>query len=89
MLALGLLAVVLWGLGWAFGVPGRLRLLMLACLWLAVVLAHLLLPEAHPLRAATGGRAEPWLVLGGVAVLGLGYRLALGALRRRAAPVRP
>ncbi|SNT25686.1 Molybdopterin or thiamine biosynthesis adenylyltransferase [[Luteovulum] sphaeroides subsp. megalophilum] len=89
MLALVLLAVVLWGLGWAFGVPGRLRLLMLACLWLALVLAHLLLPEAHPLRAATGGRAEPWLVLGGVAVLGLGYRLALGALRRRAAPVRP
>ncbi|MGP3697697.1 HesA/MoeB/ThiF family protein [Rhodobacter sp. NSM] len=84
MMALVLFGAVLWGLGWVLGVPIRLRALLLACLWLGVVLAHLLLPDAHPFRLATGGRAEPWLVLGGLAVLVLGYRWMLFALRRRA-----
>ncbi|AXQ92740.1 HesA/MoeB/ThiF family protein [Cereibacter azotoformans] len=84
MLALILFAAGLWGLAWFLGMPVRLRLLALSVLWLAVVLAHLLLPEAHPFRQATGGGPEPWLVIGGLAALVLGYRLGLGALRRRA-----
>ncbi|WP_096784745.1 HesA/MoeB/ThiF family protein [Rhodobacter sp. CZR27] len=85
MLAVLALAAVLWGLGWLLRLPLWLRVAMLGFLWLGVVSAHVVLPAAHPLRLATGGRAEPWLVLGGLAVLGAFYRMALGRLRRRAA----
>lgn len=71
----------LWALGAVFAVPGRVRMVAVGAVWLAVVLAHLVLPEGAGLRAATGGRVEPWLVLGGVAVLVLGYRAGLRRLR--------
>jgi molybdopterin/thiamine biosynthesis adenylyltransferase len=56
-----------------------------------VVLEHLLLPEGHPIRMATGESLALWLLLGGAAALVLGYRAGLGALRRRAtaAPAGP
>jgi molybdopterin/thiamine biosynthesis adenylyltransferase len=74
----------LWGIGHLMRVPRRLRWGMIAALWAGVVVAHLLLPAAHPLRLATGGRAEVWLVLGGLAGLGLLYRALLARLRGRA-----
>ena len=43
MLVLGI-AAALWGLGHLLRVPLALRLSLLAGLWAAVVLAHLLLP---------------------------------------------
>ena len=79
------LMVALWALGAVFGVPGRVRLVAVAVLWLAVVLAQLVLPAGAALREATGGRAEPWLVLGGVAALALGYRALLRRIRARGA----
>ncbi len=85
MLALLVLMGALWALGWALKLPVRLRLLMLGCLWAGVVSAHLLLPDGHPFRTATGGRAEPWLVLGALVGLTLGYRALLARLKRRAA----
>lgn len=81
--------VALWALGTMFGVPARVRLTAVGMLWLAVVLAHLVLPEGAGLRVATGGRAEPWLVLGAVALLVLGYRAGLRRLRAGVAPVAP
>lgn len=83
-LVLGLMTAI-WALGAGFGVPGRVRLIGIGAIWLAVVGAQLLLPPGSALRDATGGRAEPWLVLGGVAGLIWAYRAGLRALRARAA----
>jgi molybdopterin/thiamine biosynthesis adenylyltransferase len=80
------LAVALWGLGVVMKVPVRLRLWLIGGLWLAVVLAQLVLPLDNGLRLATGGDARPWLAIGVVAAVILGYRAALSALRARATP---
>jgi molybdopterin/thiamine biosynthesis adenylyltransferase len=86
MITVLLLGGALWALGALLRVPVRGRLAVLGALWLAVVLAQLVLPEGAALRQATGGRAEPWLVLAGIVALGLAYRTALRRLRARAAP---
>lgn len=81
------MAAALWGIGAAMKAPVRLRLWMIAGLWAAVVLAHSVLPEGHPLREATGGAAQGWVALGMIAGLGLIYRVLLRRLRARAQPV--
>jgi len=78
------MAGVLWGVGWAMGAPRHLRWGMIALLWAAVVLLHLLLPPGHPLRMATGESAALWLILGGFVALGLVYAGLLRRLRGRA-----
>lgn len=83
------MAAALWGIGWAMRAPLRLRAGMIGALWAAVVLLHLILPDGHPLRLATGGEARPWLALGVVAALVLAYRAGLARLRGRAAPAAP
>ena len=80
------LAAVIWGIGALMKTPARQRLVLIGVLWLAVVAEHLILPEGHPLRAATGGSAQVWLSLGLVAAVILGYRAVIGRLRSRAAP---
>lgn len=80
------LAVAIWLGGAALGLPRRLRLMALGLLYVAVVLAQLVLPETAALRVATGGRVEPWLVFGGLVLLLAGYRAGLRWLRGRAAP---
>ena len=87
-LVLGLMAG-LWILGAVFRVPVRVRLVPLGAVWLAVVLAQLVLPPGSALREATGGAVEPWLVLGGVVALVLGYRALLARIRARGASVVP
>jgi molybdopterin/thiamine biosynthesis adenylyltransferase len=84
MIAVLGLALALWGLGHLLRSPVRLRLTMIGFLWLAVVGLHLVLPDGHPLRLATGTSAQVWLVLGGVLAFVLGYRSLLGRLRARA-----
>ncbi|WP_324752260.1 molybdopterin-synthase adenylyltransferase MoeB [Roseovarius sp. Pro17] len=79
-----ILAAVLWGLGALLGAPRRMRWTMIGVLWVGVVLLHLVLPPDNPLRAATGGSAAPWLLLGGLAALVLAYRAALRRVRARA-----
>jgi molybdopterin/thiamine biosynthesis adenylyltransferase len=79
------LALVALGLGLRLG--RRTIGAMLGALWLAVMLALLLLPEAHPLARAIGGSWRHWLVLGGVVALALAYRAAVRWLRARAKPV--
>jgi molybdopterin/thiamine biosynthesis adenylyltransferase len=69
----------LWGLGWVMKTPPKARLVMIGLVYIAVVTAHLVLPEGAELRRATGGDARPWLVLGGVVALGFGY---MGLIRR-------
>ncbi len=78
---LGLMAAM-WALGAWLGTPLRQRLIVIAVIWAVVVLIHLLLPTGHPLRLATGARAEVWVVLGGIAAAVIGYRTLLRRLRR-------
>ncbi|PVA09342.1 molybdopterin biosynthesis protein [Pelagivirga sediminicola] len=87
MLLVLLLAAALWGLGALLGTPRRLRWAMIAILWAGIVLLHLVLPAGTPLRAATGGSAAPWLLLGGGVALVMVYGAALRRLRARAAAV--
>ena len=84
MLLVLLMAATLWGIGAVMGTPKRLRWGMIAGLWAAVTLAHLVLPAGHPVRMATGEEAALWLLVGGAAALVLVYRLGLGRLRARA-----
>ncbi|MFB9149662.1 HesA/MoeB/ThiF family protein [Roseovarius ramblicola] len=84
MLLVLVMAAALWGIGAAMGTPRRLRWGMIAGLWAAVTLAHLVLPEGHPFRLATGESAALWLMTGGAVVLVLVYRAGLGRLRARA-----
>lgn len=77
------LMAALWALGWVMKTPIRTRLIMIGLLYVAVVLAQLVLPETAELRRATGGDVRPWLVLGGVAALGLGYSRLITRLRRK------
>lgn len=76
-------AIVL--LGRVTGAPWSARFYMLGLLYVAVVAAHLVLPDGHPLREATGGGPAPWLILGGFAGLALAYRAVLQRVRARAA----
>ena len=81
-----ILAAGLWGLGILLRLTNWLRLAMIGVLWLAVLLAVLVLPVGNGLRRALGGEVRVWLVLGGVVVLGLGDWEVVRRLRRRAAP---
>ena len=66
MLLVLALAALLWGLGMLTGIPRRQRGLLVCILFAAVLLAHLVLPDGHPLREATGGSAALWLILAGI-----------------------
>ncbi|WGW05381.1 HesA/MoeB/ThiF family protein [Tropicibacter oceani] len=78
------LAAALWAIGYLMGAPRRARLTMIGVLYLGVVLLHLVLPGGHALRLATGGTAAPWLILGGLAGLGLLYAVGVKRLKARA-----
>jgi molybdopterin/thiamine biosynthesis adenylyltransferase len=81
-----LTALALLALGAVLGLPGRLLALVLAILWGAALLAHLVLPEGHAIARALGGDARVWGAAGVVAVLAFLYRHMLGLLRNRAKP---
>ncbi len=80
------LMLALWVLGHWMKAPVRARLVMIGLLYVAVLSAQLVLPPEAELRRATGGAPEPWLALGGVALVAGGYALGLRRLRQRATP---
>lgn len=80
------LAVVLWGFGALTKAPYRLRWIMLGLLYLAIVTVHLVLPDGHSLRLATGQSVTPWLLFGGFGVVVLVYRAGLLWLRSKVKP---
>jgi molybdopterin/thiamine biosynthesis adenylyltransferase len=82
-------AVAIWGVGALLRVPAAARGLMLALLYVGVLVLQVALPPGHPLRAATGGSAAPWLLLGGAAALAALYARGLAALRARRRPAGP
>ena len=84
MLLVLVMAAALWGVGALLQTPKRLRWGMIGMLWVGVVLLHLILPDGHPLRMATGESPALWLLIGGFAAIVLAYRWGLKALRSRA-----
>lgn len=84
-LVLFIMALV-WVIGWVLKAPVRPRLVMIGLIYLAVLSAHLVLPDGTELRAVTGGDARPWIVLGGLVAFILAYRWGLRRLRGLYAP---
>ena len=84
MLWLIILALGFWAFGARLKVPPGERFSVIATLYAALILAHLVLPAQHPLILATGGSVAPLALLGGFIGLILIYRLGLRALRGRA-----
>ncbi|MDE4173209.1 HesA/MoeB/ThiF family protein [Phaeobacter sp. PT47_59] len=83
VLVLGLAGLIWWG-GRLMGMQRALRLALLLVLFGAVLLLQLTLPEGNGLRAATGGTARSWLLLGGVALMIGAYSWGVAWLRQRA-----
>lgn len=78
-----MLAATLWGMGLLLGLSRRTRVGVVAGLFGAVLLAQLVLPDGHGVRAATGGGPEPWLILWGLVAIGVVYGAGVRALRRK------
>ena len=86
MILVGAICAVLWGIGWAMGAPIKQRWGMIAAVFVGVILAHLILPIAHPLRMNTGGSWQVWALLAAfVAVIWM-YRKGLRKLRVKVQP---
>ncbi len=79
-------AAGLWGLGYLTGAPARARWAMIGLLYLAILLALLVLPHSHLMRQSLGGSLGEWLLVAGFVALIWGYRLALRAMHLRARP---
>ncbi|SFR99637.1 HesA/MoeB/ThiF family protein [Yoonia litorea] len=84
MIMVGTMVATLWVIGWAMKVPRKARWNMTIFLIVAVMVGHLILPDGHPLRMATGGDARLWAIILGFGVLVWLYRKLLSALRDRA-----
>jgi molybdopterin/thiamine biosynthesis adenylyltransferase len=87
-LVLAMIAAV-WAIGVWLKSPVGQRLTVIAVIWAGVIVEQLVLPDGHPLRQATGGSAQVWLVLGGAVALVLAYRFGIARLRDRATPAAP
>ncbi|MWB77715.1 molybdopterin-synthase adenylyltransferase MoeB [Pseudooceanicola sp. 216_PA32_1] len=84
MLAVLLLAAVIWIAGHFLKVDRRKRGVLLALLFGMVLLTHVVLPDGHALREATGGSLAAWALLALAVALVLAYRYGLGHLKERA-----
>ncbi len=77
------IAAGIYGLGAAMGAPKSQRWALIGVLFVAIVALLLVFPTEQTLHAAFGGNAEPYLLLGGFAVLVALYRAVLRRLRVR------
>lgn len=89
MLLVLAIAALIWGVGALMGVSRQARLTLLVALFGIVLLVHLILPDGHPVRMATGETPALWLLLAGFAAMIAVYRRGLSALRRRAKDAEP
>ena len=76
-------AAALWFVGRKMGTPVQARLTMIGLLYVAVLLAHAILPDDHPIRLALGETARDWVFLGVAVVAVWAYRKGLAFLRAR------
>ena len=80
------LAAGLWGIGHVMKTPTSARWLMIGLLYIAVLMAMILLPDGSPLRTMLGGSLGEWLVLGGLTLAVWAYGRGLSALKTRVRP---
>ena len=85
VLVLGL-AALLWAVGHFTGAPRRARWIMILLLYVAVLVAQVILPEGSPLLAALGGSKGEWILLGILGLAVWGYSSGLKWLRARVRP---
>ena len=78
------MAASIWGFGRILNAPHSARWAMLGLLYVAVLAVHLVLPDQHPIRMATGESALNWLAVGLVVGLIAAYRMILGRVRAKA-----
>lgn len=83
MIMVGTMAITLWVIGWVMKVPYAVRWNMMAILLVGVMTVHVILPNGHPLRMATGGDARLWAIFFGFGILVWIYRKFLRNLRAR------
>ncbi|MDT2077738.1 MAG: molybdopterin-synthase adenylyltransferase MoeB [Planktomarina sp.] len=88
MILVGTMCAVLWSIGWAMNAPVKQRWGMISAVFVGVILSHLILPVAHPLRMNTGGSWQVWALLAAFVVVVLVYRQGLRKLRGKAQPER-
>ena len=88
MILVGTMCAVLWSIGWAMNAPVKQRWGMIFAVFVGVILSHLILPVAHPLRMNTGGSWQVWALLAAFVVVVLVYRQGLRKLRGKAQPER-
>lgn len=81
MLLVLALAAGLWGLGAMLRTPYQARLIMIGLLWVGVMTLHILLPNGHPLRMATGESPALWMLLAGFTGLAYLYGLVIKRLK--------
>lgn len=83
MIMVGSMATALWVIGWLMKVPYTIRWNMMGILLMGVMMVHVILPDGHPLRMATGGDARLWGIFIGFGFLVWGYRKVLTRLKQR------
>jgi molybdopterin/thiamine biosynthesis adenylyltransferase len=84
VILVGAMALAIWIAGVATGAPRQARLLMLGILLVGVLMLHVVLPDGHPLREATGSDPRLWLLLVAALALAVGYSRLLGRVRAEA-----
>ncbi len=83
LLVIGI-AVMIWVVGRLMRWPGVMVWALIALLWLAVFVMHLVLPTGHGLRVATGESPVLWGMIGAGALVAALYARGLKWLRARA-----
>jgi molybdopterin/thiamine biosynthesis adenylyltransferase len=86
MILVGTICAALWVTGWAMGAPIMQRWAMIFVVFSAVILGHLILPSAHPLRMNTGGSWQVWALLAAFFAIIWVYRQGLRKLRGKVQP---
>ena len=89
MLAIFVLAGLIWVVGGALGIGRPQRVTALFVLWAFGLLTTFVLPPENSLRQSLGGTPAVWLILAGVVALGWGYLRLVGGLRRSAEAQEP
>ncbi|WP_368185096.1 ThiF family adenylyltransferase [Aestuariibius sp. HNIBRBA575] len=83
------MAAAMWGIGIVMKIPMHIRTTMIAVLFGAVILLHLILPDGHPLRQATGESAALWVMLLAFGTIIWGYAKLVRRLKARAMRTTP
>ena len=78
------LAAAIWGIGYVAEVARATRLVLIVIVLVAVILLHLVLPDGHPIREATGQEPFLWIFIIASGFLVWGYSYLLSRVKAHA-----